>query len=406
VKGFNINRKFYSLASTDGKSAEITMYGDVVETWPTDWWTGEKLEGNYIAQDDFLKDLDAVSKCSDVTIRINSYGGDTAVGFLIHNRLRELSNSGVKLTCVVDGVAMSAASVIMCACDTVKINPSSLVMVHKCWSYIFGGYNADDLRKQADAQDAYDKAIVSAYKRKCGMSETVIMHMMSEETYLTGREAVEKGFADELIADAEPTKIAASADGRSLFVNGAKMHLCPGMMIPDFIPTVDSAEETPAPSAVETNNQNEPDTTGEKGVQTMDLKELREKYPELVSQVEADAKASGAAEATAQAVQAEQARIQAIDEVANLFDAQMVHDAKYGEKACTAQELAYRAAQNAAKQGRKFLADLEKDNEDSDANGVTSAPGAQEEETDDDDPKTVEAQAKAAVAAYMKKGAK
>lgn len=405
MKGFDIKRKFYSLASTDGKSAEITLYGDVVESWPTDWWTGEKLEGNYIAQDEFLRDLDAVKKCKDVTIRINSYGGDSAVGFLIHNRLRELSGSGVKLICVVDGVAMSAASVIMCACDTVRINPSSLVMVHRCWSFLSGGYNADDLREQATAQEAYDKAIVSAYKRKTGLSETVLMHMMSDETYLTGKEAVEKGFADELIEDAEPVKLAASADGRSLFVNGQKMHLCPGMAIPDSIPTVDSAEETPAPTAVDTPIQNEPENTGEKGVQSMDIKELREKYPDLVAQVEADARSAATAEATGNAVLAEQKRIREIDEVATLFDAQLVQEAKYGEKACSAQELAYRAAQNAAKQGRNFLANLEVDNKDSGAQGVSAAPGEQEE-ADSDDPKTVEAKAKAAVAAYLKKGDK
>ena len=137
----------------------------------------------------------------------------------------------------------------------------------------------------------------------------------------------------------------------------------------------------------------------------MDIKELREQYPELVAQVEADARNAATTEATNSAVQAEQKRIREIDEVANLFDAQMVQEAKYGEKACSAQELAYRAAQNAAKQGRTFLANLEADNKDSGAQGVSAAPGEQEE-TDSDDPKTVEAKAKAAVAAYLKKGDK
>lgn len=111
----------------------------------------------------------------------------------------------------------------------------------------------------------------------------------------------------------------------------------------------------------------------------MTLAELREQHPELVAQIEADARTAGASEAATNAVQAEQARIQAIDEVANLFDPQMVQEAKYGEKACSAQELAYRAAQNAAKQGRNFLANLEADNKDSGANGVAAAPGKGEE---------------------------
>ena len=167
---------------------------------------------------------------------MNSYGGDAGASNMIHNRLRELARNGTKLTCIVDGVAMSGGSLIMCACDTVRVNPSSLVMIHKCWTFLWGGYNADELREQATQQEAWDKMQMEVYTRKTGLSATVISHMMADTTYMTGREAIDKGFADELIEDAEPTSIAASADGRSLFVNGRQMHLAPGMFAPDTIP--------------------------------------------------------------------------------------------------------------------------------------------------------------------------
>ena len=246
MKGFNIKKQCYAMSSTDGDRAEIQMYGDVVETWPKNWWTGERLDGNYIAQDEFLLDLKKVDGCKDVTIRLNSYGGDAAVGILIHNRLRELAANGTKLTCVVDGVAMSAGSVIMCACDNVRVNPSSLVMIHKGWMFLYGGYNADDMRKIVESLDSYDMAMVTIYRRKCGLSDTVISRMMSDETYMTGKEAIEKGFADEIIEDAEPLDIVASADGHSLFVRGREMHLCPGMILPDSIPTVTPGAQAPA----------------------------------------------------------------------------------------------------------------------------------------------------------------
>lgn len=108
---------------------------------------------------------------------------------------------------------MSGGSLIMCACDTVRVNPSSLVMIHKCWTFLWGGYNADELREQATQQEAWDKMQMEVYTRKTGLSATVISHMMADTTYMTGREAIDKGFADELIEDAEPTSIAASADG-------------------------------------------------------------------------------------------------------------------------------------------------------------------------------------------------
>lgn len=104
---------------------------------------------------------------------------------------------------------------------------------------MFGGYNSVELRAMAETNDAYDKAICAAYHRKTGLSDTVLMHMMSDTTYMTGKEAVEKGFCDELL-DAEPLQIAVSADGRSLFIGGREMHLVPGMFAPDFIPDADS----------------------------------------------------------------------------------------------------------------------------------------------------------------------
>lgn len=131
----SISKKVYTMATTDesGSSAEITMYGDIYEQQPTNWW-GEPIEGQYILLSEFLEDLKQISSCKNITIRMNSYGGDAGASNMIHNRLRELSRSGAKLTCIVDGVAMSGGSIIMCACDTVKVNPSSIIMIHKCWS--------------------------------------------------------------------------------------------------------------------------------------------------------------------------------------------------------------------------------------------------------------------------------
>ena len=93
----------------------------------------------------------------------------------------------------------------------------------------------------------------------------------------------------------------------------------------------------------------------------MTEQELRAQYPEIVAQVEANARAAGNAEAVNAAVQAEQNRIREIDEVACLYSEEMVREAKYGEKACTAQQLAYNAAKAAAAKGNQVVKDLEDD---------------------------------------------
>ena len=376
--------KTYTMAMLDGENAEITMYGEIVEARPVDWWTGEPEPGAFIIQGEFLQDLETVAGARNLTIRMSSIGGDAGVSILIHNRLRDMAAKGTHLKCVVDGVAMSGGSLIMCACDEVEVNPSSLIMIHNAACTIRGGHNANDLRQRAMALDAWDKAQVSIYKRKTGLSEDIIAEMMANTTYMTGTEAKEGGFADKLLEDAEPLDIAASADKRSLFVRGQQFYLAPGVLAPDIIPTVKS--EAPAPAKT---HKTQPAITGDKGGKTMakNLEELRAENPELAEALMAEAKAAvsasagsgtpapqAGADAVSAAVQAEQKRIQEIDALAGLYDAEAIREAKFGENACTAQELAYRMAQKAAKDGKNYLGMLEGDTQASGAQAVGSAP--------------------------------
>ena len=363
----NILRPCYAMASTDGQTADITMYGEIVETQPIDWWTDKPIPGQFIIESEFLSDLQQVENCPQIIIRMDSLGGDAGVSILIHNRLRELAAKGTKLTCIVDGVAMSGGSLIMCACDTVKVNPSSLVMIHKCWTPIRGALNADELRKAAEANDAWDKSQVAIYKRKTGLSETVLLHMMSDTTYMTGKEAIEKGFANELLDDAEPVAISASADRQTIYAKGHALRLMPGVKLPDNIPMAKAA----APATATANTPAAPAAQSNEGGHTTmatTIEELRKENPELCRQLEQSA--------SEQASQNERTRLSEIDEVANLFDPTMVQEAKYGKTACDARELAFRAAKAAAAQGHEFLKNLAADNAASGAQNVEAVPGA------------------------------
>ena len=416
AKVVSINRGPYVMEMADGENAELTMYGEIVESQPINWWTGELIEGSYIIQSEFLEDLKSLAGAKTLTIRMNSVGGDAGVSILIHNRLRELATQGMELTCIVDGVAMSGGSLIMSACDTVLVNPASIVMIHKCWSSLWGGYNADELKELAARNEAWDKAQVSIYKRKCGLSDMVISNMMAKTTYMTGTEAVEKGFANKVLEDAAPLDIAASADGRSLFVRGRQFHLTPGMFAPDTIPTV--TPEAAAP--VEANNQKPAQTGGQNGgnIMAKTLEELRKEDPALAEQLMAEARAavsaSGAPAAPAapptpsaqgsvdvDPVQAERQRLQDIDALAGVFDAETIKAAKYGEHPCTAKEMVYAAAQKAAQQGQKFLAALVADTDSSGAQAVGAANGAGGDGTGGPDtPQAIIAQAKADARAF------
>lgn len=396
----NIQRDFYTMATVDGNEAEIVMYGEIVEERPRNWWTDEPLEGNYIVLDEFLEDLKIISDVNKITIRLNSVGGNAYAAIPIHNRLRELK---AEKTVIVDGVAMSGGSLIMCAGDTVKVNASSLIMIHKCWCWIWGGFNADALKKIADSNDAVDKAQAAIYKRKTELPEEDIMAMMADETYMTGTEAVEKGFANELMEGDAPV-IAASADLSTIYVNGRALRLStPLSNLPESVPTIKSAEA----EADMTNNNMPAETGSEGGKKPMakTIEELREKYPELTKQLEDEVKAAAATElntsTTEEAVAAERVRQKDIDEIAvAINDADLVHEAKYGEEPCSAQELAFRAMQKQAKQGEKHETDSAADYQASNAAKVGATPNGGKENPATKVEETVDAGVKAAKEAF------
>ncbi len=367
------NGNCYALSlAKNGKTAEITMYGTIVRQQPKSWWTGKPIEGNFIILNDLLEDLKKLEGVEHLTIRLDSLGGDAYASITIVNRLRELK---CKKTIQVDGVAMSGGAMILCSAsnpgDKVRINPGSLVMIHKCISLLLGYYNADNLRDQANSQDAMDKAQVAIFKEKCGLDDEELMTMMSRETTLTGAEAVDKGFADELIENAQTVELAASADRSVLFVNGVPnfMH---GMTIPDNIPVSPAAQ-----AADDIQTPQEDQNKGGNQVMARNLEELRTENPELAESIMAEARAAVAAEgdtAVTTAVQAERQRLAEIDEISALYSTDVVQAAKYGDNACSAQEMAFRAAKEAAKNGQEFLGNLKADNKASGAQAVGSAP--------------------------------
>lgn len=376
-----LKRPFYTLAVTNGNKAEITLYGEIVTERPTDWW-GDPIDGDFIILDEFLADLETVKTCNELTIRLNSIGGDAFAAFTIHNRLRDLK---AKKTCIVDGVAMSGGSHIMCACDTVRVNPSSIVMIHDCITFTFGRLNSEQCTNLAKQLDVVDQAQAEIYARKTGKSVEELRAMMDETTYLTGRQAVEQGFADELIEDAEDPDIAVSADHKTIFAHGKPMRFAALGALPEGIKTV---EPVPAKSPLPTQGaeakdggDNTPDASGTIcEVNHMTWEEFRKENPEAAEAAIAEAQASVShAEAEEAARTSERQRCEEIDSFRGVFDDATINAAKYGNP-CTAQEMAFRAAQEMAKQGKSFLNQMQSDYKESGADCVGAAPATGEED--------------------------
>ncbi|HHF7996738.1 TPA: head maturation protease, ClpP-related [Escherichia coli] len=132
---------------------------------------------------------------ADVTVNINSPGGDMFEGLAIYNLLREYDG---KVTVKVLGLAASAASIIAMAGDDVQIGRGAFLMINNCWVYAMG--NRHDLAQIAADMEPFDNAMSDIYQARSGLDADTIGKMMDGETYIGGSEAVAKGFADSLLS--------------------------------------------------------------------------------------------------------------------------------------------------------------------------------------------------------------
>ena len=392
--------KFWNMASVGEDEGEITLYGDVMSQQPVDWWTGEPEPGLYITPEGFMEDLATVKDKSRVTVKLNSCGGDLYTGIAIHNALKALSG---EVNVVVEGIAASAASVIMCAGDTVTVYPGSLVMIHGVSVLLWDSLNIQDMKQLIKGMDASERAVAEIYDGKTGLGVDTLRSMMTKETWMTGREALEKGFADAIKEDGDDPSMSMSRDRKVLYVNGIGHNVEGLRNIPGTIPIQKSAKPAARPAANKrpTNKAAKP----EGGKNHMTLEELKAQEPDLVSQIE-QAATNAAKAQTTDAVTAERQRLAAIDSIAaSIPDQKMVHDAKYGDNPCTAQELCFRVMQQSAAAGQQFLTNYTADGAASGAANVGAAPngGAPSTQAEQD-----AADIQAVVAAYnqTKGGAK
>lgn len=369
-------------------SAEINMYGEVVAARPTDWWTGEPIPGNFIAQDEFLRDLEDLAGKDNITVHINSVGGDMYAGIAIYNRLKGLA---AKVTTINDGLAASAGSLIFMAGDTRKVNAGSNIMIHGAAGFMYGYYQVQDLRKSIKQLEAHNKAGINIYAEATGKDADSIKAMVDRETWLTGQEAVDAGFADEVIGGEEnPVQMRLSPDRATMMVNGYPVAARFLGNIPETV-AVMSAEEwakvsTPASGEEPPQNSAQPaqqvcdinsNIGGNAQMEIRNETDLRNAYPDIVAQIEAAAQANGAAQ--------ERQRIQGIESIANAIgDAELVRNAKFGENPMSAQALAFAAVQKQAAIGNQMVNNMAADANASGAASVAaSAAGdpAGEEDT-------------------------
>ena len=369
INGKNQPTKLYNIAVIDDDTAEINMYGDVVSIVPRHWWTEERLPG-YIGADEFLEDLEEVRDKANLTIHINSNGGDLYAGLAIYNRLKSFKGT---VTTINDGMAASAASLIFQAGDVRKMNAGSTLMAHGVSGFMFGYYNLEELKQLVTQFKAHNKAIVNVYAEAMGVSYDEAKGFIEGETWLVGQEAVDKGLADEVI-DLD-TEDGAGAENGLFDRLLARIQGIYGTPAENMPRTANTAAVPPIA------NTTSIETGGNEEMDIKNLEDLRNAYPEFVAQIENAAKDG----VQNQGAEAERARIKAIEEIeASIADKALVNEAKYGENPMTAEQLALKAMQAQAKIGATMLNHMEADAQQSGVDGVEATPNSGAEGGADD----------------------
>lgn len=134
------------------------------------------------------------SGSGDITVWINSPGGDCVAAAQIYNMMMEYQGN---VTVKIDGIAASAASVIAMAGTKVLVSPVSMMMIHNPATMAFG--DSSEMQKAISMLDEVKESIINAYEIKTGMSRTKLSHLMDAETWMDANSAIEMGFADEIM---------------------------------------------------------------------------------------------------------------------------------------------------------------------------------------------------------------
>ena len=179
-------KKFWNKAGND-----IYIYGEIVS---------ERWDDSEVTAKSFIEDLKSCT--GEVTVHINSSGGDVFQALAIHNRLKEYGN----VTISIEGVCASAATIIACAGKKVKMAANALMMIHTPSVGLMGYYDAAEMEKIRNSLLAVEGAILETYKSRLPeKNHSEVAEMMLAETWLTADEAKSLGFVDEITGAVEMT---------------------------------------------------------------------------------------------------------------------------------------------------------------------------------------------------------
>lgn len=176
-------KKFWNWVRDSDEDRTLYLNGPIAEET---WW------GDEVTPRLFKDDL--LAGTGNITVWINSPGGDVFAAAQIYNMLMEYSGH---VTVKIDGLAASAASVIAMAGNDVRMSPVSMLMIHNPSTVAIG--DSEEMLRAKALLDEVKESIINAYERKTGQSRAKLSHLMDSETWMNANKAIELRFADKLL---------------------------------------------------------------------------------------------------------------------------------------------------------------------------------------------------------------
>ncbi len=179
-----MKRKFWNWLKNEQEGTRtLFINGEISD----ETWYGDEVTPKLFKQE-------LTSGEGDITVWINSPGGDVFAAAQIYNMLMDYKGN---VTVKIDGLAASAASVIAMAGTTVQMSPVAMMMIHNPATIAIG--DSSEMRKAIEMLDEVKESIMNAYEIKTGLSRSRISHLMNAESWFNAKKAVELGFADEIL---------------------------------------------------------------------------------------------------------------------------------------------------------------------------------------------------------------
>lgn len=290
------------MSANDAEEAEVLLYGEIITDVPNENWKWSKEDKSAI---DFKKAIDKCKKdgAKKLSLRINSPGGVCTEAVAMRSILAGAGFERINI--LIEGLCASAATTIATLPEAhVQISEGSEYMIHNPWCFAFG--NANEMEKTINHLRNIEQTSRGFYAKKTGQSEEQIKEWMDNETWFTAEEAVEYGFADELITtEATGRTLAAACVAPNVMATMKSLY----KSVPDHI--LEQTEEqpieddnngsTPVAGAAEVIENSEKEEETEMELNNITVEQLQEGNADLMAQIQQNA------------VAAERARISDID---------------------------------------------------------------------------------------------